>query len=68
MTNSIYQSWLLWGCLDKISDPGFTLLPGICLENHPFHPRFPVLLSIDFLVGSDYFFKISSVCVVMSHF
>ena len=36
------------GLLDCLSDPDLTLLPGICLENCPFHLGFPVLLSIGF--------------------
>jgi hypothetical protein len=35
-------------CLDSISDPGLTLIPGICLENCPFYPDFTVVLSIGF--------------------
>jgi len=42
----------MWERLDGLSDPGLTLVPGICLENHPFHPDFPVLLKA-FVVGSD---------------
>jgi hypothetical protein len=34
----------LWYCLDGLFDPDLTLVPGICLENGPFHPEFPVLL------------------------
>jgi hypothetical protein len=31
--------------LDDLSHPDLTLLPGICLKNHPFHLDFSVLLS-----------------------
>jgi hypothetical protein len=34
--------------LDGLSDPDLTLVSGICLENCPFHPYFPVVLSIGF--------------------
>jgi hypothetical protein len=34
--------------LDALSDPGLNLVPVICLENCPFHPDFPDLLSIGF--------------------
>ena len=34
--------------LDGLSDPDLTLVFGICIENCPFHPDFPVLLSIGF--------------------
>jgi hypothetical protein len=30
------------GCLDGLSDPVLTLVPGICLEKHPFHLDFPM--------------------------
>ena len=46
MTASI--SLGMMDCLDGLSDPDLTLVPGICLENCPFHPGFPVLLSIAF--------------------
>ena len=36
------------GLLDCLSDPDLTLLPGICLENCPFHPVCPVLLTTGF--------------------
>jgi hypothetical protein len=36
------------GLLDCLSDPDITLLPGICLENCPFHPVCPVLLTTGF--------------------
>ena len=35
-------------CLDGLSDPDLTLAPDIHLEKCPFHPDFPVLLSIGF--------------------
>ena len=38
----------LWDCLDGLSDPDLTLVPGIFLENCPFHPDFPVVLNIGF--------------------
>ena len=38
----------LWDYLDGYSDPDLTLVFGICVENCPFHPDFPVLLSLDF--------------------
>jgi hypothetical protein len=40
----------LWdmGLLRLLSDPDLALVPGICLENCPFHPGFPNLLSIAF--------------------
>jgi hypothetical protein len=28
--------------LFSLSDPVLTLAPGICLENCPFHPDFPI--------------------------
>ena len=34
--------------LDGLSDPDLTLVPGICLENCPFHSGFPIVLSIGF--------------------
>ena len=34
--------------IEGLSDPNLTLVPGISLENHPFHPDLPVLLSIGF--------------------
>jgi hypothetical protein len=35
----------VWVCLDGLSDSDLTLAPGICLENWPFLPEFPVLLN-----------------------
>jgi hypothetical protein len=35
-------------CLDHLYDADLTLVPGISLEICPFHPDFPVLLSISF--------------------
>ncbi|CRH49004.1 Uncharacterised protein [Chlamydia abortus] len=46
MTASI--SLAVMGVLDCLSDPGFILVPSVCLENCPFHPIFSVLLSIVF--------------------
>ena len=46
MTASI--SLAVMGVLDCLSDPDLTLVPGVCLENCPFHPIFSVLLSIVF--------------------
>ena len=37
---------MLWDCLDGLSAPDLSLIPGICLENCPFNPDFPVLMSI----------------------
>jgi hypothetical protein len=39
---------VIWAYLDTSPALDLTLLCGICLENHPFHLDFPVLLSIDF--------------------
>jgi hypothetical protein len=39
-----------WDCLDSLPALDLTLVHGFCLENHPFHLDFPVLLSIDLLV------------------
>jgi hypothetical protein len=36
--------------LDGLSDPDLMLVPGICLENCPFHPDFLVLFSIGFCI------------------
>jgi hypothetical protein len=58
----------LWECLDALSDPDLNLVPGICLENCPFHTDFLILWSIDFEVGSDDFVLISLVSVVMAPF
>jgi hypothetical protein len=30
------------------SDPDLFLVPGICLENRPFYPGFPILFSVGF--------------------
>jgi hypothetical protein len=38
----------LWDSLDGLSDPDLTLVFDLCLENCPFHPDFPVVLSIGF--------------------
>jgi hypothetical protein len=46
MTASI--SLGLWECLDGLSDPDLTLVPGICLENCPPHPDFPVFFFLKF--------------------
>jgi hypothetical protein len=53
----------LWvrGQLDGLSDLDLTLVPGI-KENCPFHPDFPVLLSIVFVVGSYDFLDFLSFC------
>jgi hypothetical protein len=40
--------WRLCACLDDSSDPDLTLVPGICIENHPFHLCFLLLLNIVF--------------------
>jgi len=37
-----------WESLDGLSAPDLSLVPDICLENSPFHPDFPVLLTIGF--------------------
>jgi hypothetical protein len=38
----------VWGLFRWFTDPDLTLVPGICLENYPFHPDFLVMLSIGF--------------------
>jgi hypothetical protein len=55
-------------CIDGLSDPELTLVPGICLENCPFHQGFPVLLSIGFVVGSDDFLNFLGFCGYVSLF
>jgi hypothetical protein len=54
--------------LFSLSAFDLTLVCGICLENHPFHLDFSVLLTIDFYSRIRWFFWISSVSVVMSPF
>jgi hypothetical protein len=49
---------LIWSCL--------TLLPGISLENFPFPPDFPVLLSIGFCNWIWWFFRSPSFCCYVS--
>ena len=51
-----------------VSDTVVTLVPGMCLESFPFHPDFPVLLSINFYSKIWWFFWIFTVSVVMSPF
>jgi hypothetical protein len=36
------------GSFHGFSNPDLTLVPGVCLENSPFHADSPVLLSIGF--------------------
>jgi hypothetical protein len=36
------------GLFRSFNDPDLTLVFGICVENCPFHPDFPVVLSIGF--------------------
>jgi hypothetical protein len=43
----LFLYWIC-DCLVRLSDPDLSLVPGICLESVPFHPDFPVLLSIGF--------------------
>jgi hypothetical protein len=66
MTASIFLGVV--GCLDGLSDPDLILILGICLENCPFHPDFPVLLIIGFVVGPDDFFNFLSFCYYISLF
>jgi hypothetical protein len=40
----------IWDCLDSLSTLHLPLVPGICLENHPFHLDLPVLLIISFCI------------------
>ena len=58
----------LCDCLDCLSYPDLTLVPGNCLENCSSHPDFPVLLSLGCVIGSDFFFLISSVFDVITPF
>jgi hypothetical protein len=51
------------GLFRCLSGPDLTLVFGICLENCPFHPDFPVVLSI----GSDDFLNFLSFCCDISH-
>ena len=60
--------WGLWDCLDHLSDPDLNLVPGICLENCPFHPDFPILLSISFCSRIWRFSWIYMVFIVMFPF
>ena len=46
MTTSIFLGDI--GLLRSLPDHDLILIPGICLETCPFHPGFPVLLSIAF--------------------
>jgi hypothetical protein len=41
---------VVWACVVSLLALDLPLLCGICLENHPFHLDFPVLLSIGFIV------------------
>ena len=50
----------LWDYLDGLSDPDLTLVFGMCLENCPFYPYFPV--------GSDDFLNFLSFCCYVSLF
>ena len=65
MTDSIPLE--VWDCLDSLSGPDLTLVCGICLEYHPSHLYFPLLLRIGFC-SSTMILKISSVSVVMFSF
>jgi len=40
MTANIFLE--LWDSVDGLSDPDLILVFGICLDNCPFHPDFPV--------------------------
>jgi hypothetical protein len=67
-SNDFFYSLKGYGCcLDNLPTLDLTLICGICGENHPFHIYFPVLLSMAFVVESD-FLKVFSVSVVMSPF
>ena len=59
---------VIWACLDSLPALDLTLVCGICLENHPFHLDFPVLLSIGFYSRIWWFFWNFSISVVTSPF
>ena len=40
--------WGLWNYLDGLSDLDLTLVIGICLGKCPFHPVYPIVLSVGF--------------------
>ena len=44
------------------------LTPGMYLENCPFCPDFPILMSISYLVGSDDYLDFHSFCCYVSVF
>jgi hypothetical protein len=41
-------SCVIWACLDSLPALDIILVYGICLESHPFHLDFSVLVSIGF--------------------
>ena len=55
-------------CLYSLSALDWTLVCGICLENHPFHLDFPDFLSIGFYSRIRWIFLISYISIVMSPF
>jgi hypothetical protein len=64
----LMTAFISLGLCDCLSNHVLILVPGICLEKCPYHIDFSILLNIGFVVGSDNFFLISRVSVVMSPF